>query len=261
MYPYAAGGTGLAATLPLWVQEGGREKMLERLKDPAIARARPHGDRNQDRRLGKPADGGDLRRHPGGGVPRDFDQSIVGKRISEIAEERKADPWETYFSAADRQRRPHRRAVSHDERGGRRHRTASRRSSRSAPTRRRCAPKAFCRAGSPHPRSYGTFPRVLGKYVRDDKLMTLPGRRAAHDRRGRRADGHARSRADSRSLPGRPRRLQSGHGEGQRHLRAAASVSDRHRVRGRQRRAGARSEGAHRRAAGPSACTGRREQP
>jgi N-acyl-D-amino-acid deacylase len=35
MYPYTAGGTGLAATLPLWVQEGGREKMLERLKDPA----------------------------------------------------------------------------------------------------------------------------------------------------------------------------------------------------------------------------------
>ena len=41
MYPYTAGGTGLAATLPLWVQEGGREKMLERLKDPASrARAR-----------------------------------------------------------------------------------------------------------------------------------------------------------------------------------------------------------------------------
>jgi N-acyl-D-aspartate/D-glutamate deacylase len=41
MYPYTAGGTGLAATLPLWVQEGGRDKMLERLKDPATrAKAR-----------------------------------------------------------------------------------------------------------------------------------------------------------------------------------------------------------------------------
>ena len=39
MYPYTAGGTGLAATLPLWVQEGGREKMIERLKDPAIRAA------------------------------------------------------------------------------------------------------------------------------------------------------------------------------------------------------------------------------
>ena len=34
MYPYTAGGTGLPATLPLWAQEGGREKMLERLANP-----------------------------------------------------------------------------------------------------------------------------------------------------------------------------------------------------------------------------------
>ena len=41
MYPYTAGGSILAATLPLWVQEGGREKMIERLNDPAVrARAR-----------------------------------------------------------------------------------------------------------------------------------------------------------------------------------------------------------------------------
>ncbi len=49
MYPYTAGGTGLAATLPLWVQEGGREKMLERLKDPAIrARARTEIETKMD---------------------------------------------------------------------------------------------------------------------------------------------------------------------------------------------------------------------
>src|SRR5947208_1906419 len=35
-YPYMAGGTGLQATLPGWAQEGGREKMLERLRDPAL---------------------------------------------------------------------------------------------------------------------------------------------------------------------------------------------------------------------------------
>ena len=48
MYPYTAGGTGLAATLPLWVQEGGREKMLERLKDPAT-RARRRARRSRRR--------------------------------------------------------------------------------------------------------------------------------------------------------------------------------------------------------------------
>src|SRR5205085_326158 len=42
-YPYTAGGTGLAATLPGWAQEGGRVQMLERLKDPA-ARAKMRHD-------------------------------------------------------------------------------------------------------------------------------------------------------------------------------------------------------------------------
>ncbi len=40
--------------------------------------------------------------------------------------------------------------------------------------------------GAPHPRSYGTFPRVLGKYVRDEKVLSLPEAVASHDRRGRR---------------------------------------------------------------------------
>ena len=36
MYSYTAGGTGLAASMPPWVQDGGNEAMLERLKDPKI---------------------------------------------------------------------------------------------------------------------------------------------------------------------------------------------------------------------------------
>ena len=94
MYPYTAGGTGLAATLPLWVQEGGRDKMLERLKDPAMrARAR-QGDRNQDRWMGEPADGRDLRGHPDRVGAARVDQSILGKRITRLPTERKPDPWD-----------------------------------------------------------------------------------------------------------------------------------------------------------------------
>ena len=115
MYPYTAGGTGLAATLPLWVQEGGREKMIERLKDPAIrARARTEIETKMDGwenlLMAATFEGIQV-----AGVPRDFDQSIVGKRIprSQGTQDRSlAD----LFSAAHRQRRPHRRAVSHDER-------------------------------------------------------------------------------------------------------------------------------------------------
>src|SRR5688572_333216 len=98
MYPYAAGGTGLAATLPLWVQEGGREKMLERLKDPATrARARQEIETKLDGwenlLMAATFDGIQV-----ASVPREFDQSIIGKRISQIAAERKADPWDVYFS-------------------------------------------------------------------------------------------------------------------------------------------------------------------
>ena len=100
MYPYTAGGTGLAATLPLWVQEGGREKMLERLKDPATrARARQEIETKLDGwenlLMAATFEGIQV-----ASVPRDFDQSIVGKRISQIAAERKADPWDVYFSCS-----------------------------------------------------------------------------------------------------------------------------------------------------------------
>ena len=124
MYPYTAGGTGLAATLPLWVQEGGRDKMLERLKDPATrARARQEIETKLDGwenlLMAATFDGIQV-----ASVPREFDQSIIGKRIS--ADRRRAEGRSVggLLSAADRQRRPHRRAVSHDERGGRRHGSA-----------------------------------------------------------------------------------------------------------------------------------------
>jgi N-acyl-D-aspartate/D-glutamate deacylase len=85
MYPYTAGGTGLAATLPLWVQEGGREKMLGRLKDPATrAKARQEIETKLDGwenlLMAATFDGIQV-----ASVPRDFDQSVIGKRISQIA--------------------------------------------------------------------------------------------------------------------------------------------------------------------------------
>ena len=78
---------------------GGRPREDARAAEgPGDARARAAGDRNQARRLGEPADGRDLRRHPGrvgaAGV-RSIDRSASASR--EIAAERKADPWDVYF--------------------------------------------------------------------------------------------------------------------------------------------------------------------
>ena len=262
MYPYTAGGTGLAATLPLWVQEGGREKMLERLKDPAMrARARQEIETKLDGwenlLMAATFDGIQI-----ASVPREFDQSIVGKRISEIAAERKADPWEVYFQLL----------IDSGGRIGALYHMMSEAGRRDRPASRSCvtigtdssALRSRRRAGA------GLAASALVRHVSARARQVrarrqgavVAGSRAAHDRRAPPTQMGIRDRgADSRSLHGGPRRLQSGDGQGHRDLRASASVSDRHRARGRQRRAGARSEGPDRRAARPAACTGRRAQP
>jgi N-acyl-D-amino-acid deacylase len=177
MYPYTAGGTGLSATLPLWVQEGGRDKMLERLKDPATrARARQEIETKIDGwenlLMATTFDGIQV-----ASVPREFDQSIIGKRIAQIAAERKADPWDVYFSLLI-------------ETGGRVGALYHMMSEEDVITGLRApfvsigTDSAALRSegvlaqGAPHPRSYGTFPRVLGKYVREEKVLEL--RAAVH---------------------------------------------------------------------------------
>jgi N-acyl-D-amino-acid deacylase len=172
MYPYAAGGTGLSATLPLWVQEGGREKMLERLKDPATrARARKEIETKIDGwenlLMAATFEGIQV-----ASVPRDFDQSIVGKRISQIAAERKTDVWETYFQllidSGGRIGALYHMMSEADVATGLRAPFVTIGTDSSA-----LRSEGILARGAPHPRSYGTFPRVLGKYVRDDQVLSL----------------------------------------------------------------------------------------
>ena len=172
MYPYTAGGTGLAATLPLWVQEGGRDQMLARLKDPAV-RQRARAE------IESKIDGWEnlLQATTFEGIqvasaPKEIDQSIIGKRIAQIAVERKADPWDVYFQLLI-------------ESGGRIGALYHMMSEADVATGLQSSlvtigtdsaalrKEGVLAQGSPHPRSYGTFPRVVGKYVRDDQVMTL----------------------------------------------------------------------------------------
>src|SRR5438067_8735021 len=96
-YPYMAGGTGLQATLPGWAQEGGREKMLERLRDPS-QRARMRHDIEANTEVENLLAGATFQGVQIASVPPDKDQAIVGKRLSQIAAERGKDGWETLFS-------------------------------------------------------------------------------------------------------------------------------------------------------------------
>jgi len=172
MYPYTAGGTGLAATLPLWVQEGGRDKMLERLKDPATrAKARQEIETKLDGwenlLMAATFDGIQV-----ASAPRDFDQTIIGKRISEIAAERKVDPWEVYFGllvdSGGRIGALYHMMSEEDVKTGLRAGFVTIGTDSSA-----LRSEGVLAQGAPHPRSYGTFPRVLGKYARDEKIFPV----------------------------------------------------------------------------------------
>lgn len=172
MYPYTAGGTGLAATLPLWVQEGGREKMLARLADPDVRRrARAEIETKIDGwenlLLATTFDGIQV-----ASAPQTMDQSIVGKRIAQIAAERKVDPWEVYFQllidSGGRIGALYHMMSEADVATGLRSTRVTIGTDSSA-----LRAEGVLSQGSPHPRAYGTFPRVLSKYVRDDKVLTL----------------------------------------------------------------------------------------
>ena len=172
MYPYTAGGTGLAATLPLWVQEGGRETMLARLADPKTrARARQEIETKLDgwENLLKAATFEGIQI---ASVPKDFDRSVLGKRITQIAAERKRDPWDVYFQllidSGGRIGALYHMMSEADVTTG----LQSRRVTIGTDSSALRAEGALAQ-GSPHPRSYGTFPRILGKYVRETKALDL----------------------------------------------------------------------------------------
>ena len=180
-YPYIASSTGLSALLPHWAQEGGAEKLLERLGDPEMRRKIAE----------EPAT-----------VTRDWDAVMVafaknhpeyeGKTISEIARLEGKEPVDSVFDlllAEDAQVSIVSFGMSEDD---------VQRVMRSpymmvGSDGRAVAPYGILGRGRPHPRYYGTFPRVLGHYVREGilslqeavrKMTSLPAQRLGLRDRG-----------------------------------------------------------------------------
>jgi N-acyl-D-amino-acid deacylase len=171
-YPYTAGGTGLQATLPGWAQEGGREAMLARLANPA-ERARMRRDIEANTEVENLLAGATFDGVQIASVPADKDQSIVGKRLAQIAADRHTDNWETLFAML----------VENDGRVGALYHMMSEDDVKAAmqfpwvsvgTDSSAITPEGELGRGQPHPRSYGTFPRILGRYVRDEKVLSLP---------------------------------------------------------------------------------------
>ncbi len=170
VYPYAAGYSTLNMRIPDWALEGGREKLLERLRDAEIRQ------RIEDE-LRQLLASGQAGRTPDtimlGRTPYEPHQAFQGKRIDEIANELGLDPAEAYLELIDKAD-----GVTGGIFFGMRESdvdfalalpwmtVGSDGSSLS--------PEGILSQSHPHPRSYGTFPRVLGHYVREKKVLSLP---------------------------------------------------------------------------------------
>ncbi|MFB6160719.1 MAG: amidohydrolase family protein [Haloferacaceae archaeon] len=165
-YPYCAGATMLSNVLPPWVHAGGPERTLERLTDPD-ARERLRRDvhewRIDDWENRGPYTGWD--NVVVTNVSTTENAEIEGLSVAEIAERRDADPVDAVCDI-----------LVAEELGVSMilHQLAE------ADVREIMSSEVVMIGtdglfgGRPHPRVYGTFPRVLGRYVRDENVLSLP---------------------------------------------------------------------------------------
>ncbi len=169
VYPYTASSTTVRTLLPDWALEGGIGPMLKRLADPA-ARERIRGE------LEAPVTGQSLLDRVGWeNVMISFcarRKDAEGKRLSEIGAARGMSPLDAALELiADEAGKAYMILFQLDEKDLRRvlaHPAIMIGSDGSS-----LAPYGALAAGKPHPRSYGTFPRVLGEYAREQRVLGL----------------------------------------------------------------------------------------
>jgi N-acyl-D-amino-acid deacylase len=172
MYLYTAGATGLDVTMPPWVQEGGLDKWIARLKDPAL-RARILADMRDP----SPTWENLLQRAgPKGVLLLEFKnpalKPLTGKTLAEVATMRGVSPEEAAMQlVAEDGSRVGTAYFLMSEDNIRREVAlpwVSFGSDAAAP-----APEGVFLLSAEHPRAYGNFVRVLAKYVRDEKAISL----------------------------------------------------------------------------------------
>jgi dihydroorotase/N-acyl-D-amino-acid deacylase len=173
IYPYIAGSTSLSACLPPWALEGGTEKMLSRLKDMQIRQSLKKEITSDAKDweniyLGSGGPSGVL---IGSVVNRDLD-ALQGKRLSQISEEQRKDPLDALFDLI---------LADHGQTGAIYFMMSEddMRAAMRAPFVSFCTDSGARANDGPlagsksHPRGWGSYPRILGRYVRDEHLLTL----------------------------------------------------------------------------------------
>ena len=173
MYTYTAAGTGLDACLPPWTEDGGYPALFKRLRDPATrekiaAEVRTPSDKWENLYLAA----GSPEKILLAGFKSEKLKPLTGKSLAEVAKMRGKDPIETAMDL-----------ISEDE-----SRIDSIYFLMSEENVKKEIAKPWVSFGSDeasqapegnflksncHPRAYGNFARVLGKYVREEKVLTL----------------------------------------------------------------------------------------
>jgi dihydroorotase/N-acyl-D-amino-acid deacylase len=171
LYPYGASGTGLDAIIPVWAHAGGTDSLVARLQNASVRdslRREIMGPEQRVELIGESAGG------PTGvmlaGFRSDTLRKYSGKMLSEIAQERGQHPIDVLFdllvadsaaasaiyfsmSEPDIETAMKQPWVSVGIDAGARDTLV---------------------AGHPHPRAFGSFPRILCRYVRERSVITLP---------------------------------------------------------------------------------------
>ena len=193
MYLYTATSTGLDALMPPWVQEGGHDAWVERLKDPAIrARLKNDNEFGFDERSPKDVLLVSFK--------NDAIKRLTGKTLAEVAASRGTSPEDTVMDLV----------IEDDSRVGVVYTSVMSEENIRKQIRLpwvsfgsdggSMAPEGVFLKSGTHPRAYGNFARLLGKYVREEKvipleeairrLTSLPATNLKIKQRGRLAPGY-----------------------------------------------------------------------
>lgn len=163
-YPYAAGSTMLGVVLPPWAHAGGTDKLMERLGDPEQRAKMTHDIENGIPGWDNFIDFAGFDQIYITSVKNEFNSDAVGMSLQELALARGTDPYNATYNLLLQEEN----AIGMvDHYGLEEHVTGF----LLREEQNVCTDGLL--AGKPHPRAFGSFPRILGRYVREKKLLSL----------------------------------------------------------------------------------------
>lgn len=163
-YPYVAGSTMLGVILPPWVHDGGTDKLLKRLEDPALRKKMIADIENGIPGWDNFIDFAGLDQIYVTSVKTKANEDLIGKNLIEIGQLRGKDPYEATFDLLHDEEN----AVGMVDFYGKEEHIIK---FMKRPEQNVCTDGLL--GGKPHPRVFGAFPRVIGKYVREEGAFTL----------------------------------------------------------------------------------------